>query len=86
MPNLEKQIKTAEKKLEVAREKLKKLFPGNSDSGIDHLMKYKDERENTKKAGTYQTVRDLESKIRFLKQKGGTRRRRRGKGTRKNEY
>jgi len=28
MPSLEKQIKTAEKKLEAAREKLKKLFPG----------------------------------------------------------
>ena len=78
MPSLEKQIKTAEKKLEVAKEKLKKLFPGQSDRDIKNLMVYKDEREDPKKASAYQTVKDLESKIRFLKQNGGTRRVKRG--------
>ena len=74
MPSLEKQIKTAEKKLEAAKEKLKKLFPGKSDRDIKNLMEFKDEREDPKKASAYQTVKDLESKIRFLKQNGGTRR------------
>ena len=78
MPSLEKQIKTAEKKLEVAKEKLKKLFPGKSDRDIKNLMVYKDEKEDPKKASAYQTVKDLESKIRFLKQNGGTRRVKRG--------
>jgi hypothetical protein len=78
MPSLEKQIKTAEKKLEVAKEKLKKLFPGQSDRDIKNLMVYKDEKEDPKKASAYQTVKDLESKIRFLKQNGGTRRVKRG--------
>jgi hypothetical protein len=78
MPSLEKQIKTAEKKLEAAKEKLKKLFPGKSDRDIKNLMVYKDEREDPKKASAYQTVKDLESRIRFLKQNGGTRRAKRG--------
>ena len=78
MPTLEKQIKTAEKKLEAAREKLRKLFPGKSDRDIKNLMVYKDEKEDTKKASAYQTVKDLESRIRFLKQNGGTRRSKRG--------
>jgi len=78
MPSLEKQIKTAEKKLEAAKEKLKKLFPGKSDRDIKPLMEFKDEREDPKKASAYQTVKDLESRIRFLKQNGGTRRARRG--------
>jgi hypothetical protein len=78
MPSLEKQIKTAEKKLEVAREKLKKLFPGKSDRDIKNLMDYKDEKEDPKKASANKTVKDLESKIRFLKQNGGTRRVKRG--------
>ena len=78
MAKLEKQIKTAEKKLEAAREKLKKLFPGKSDRDIKNLMEYKDEKEDTKKASANKTVKDLESKIRFLKQKGGTRRVKRG--------
>jgi hypothetical protein len=78
MAKLEKQIKTAEKKLEAAREKLKKLFPGQSDRDIKNLMVYKDEKEDPKKASAYQTVKDLESKIRFLKQNGGTRRVKRG--------
>ena len=88
MPTLEKQIKTAEKKLEAAREKLRKLFPGKSDRGIKNYMTYDDEKANTKKASAYQTVKDLESRIRFLKQNGGTRRRRRSNGTRrgKNGY
>jgi hypothetical protein len=84
MPSLEKQIKTAEKKLEAAKEKLKKLFPGKSDRDIKNLMEYKDEKEDTKKASANKTVKDLESKIRFLKQNGGTRRRRRSNGTRRN--
>jgi hypothetical protein len=83
MPSLEKQIKTAEKKLEAAREKLKKLFPGKSDRDIKNLMEYKDEKEDPKKASANKTVKDLESKIRFLKQNGGTRRRRRSNGTRR---
>jgi hypothetical protein len=37
-------------------------------------MAYKDEQSNTKKASAYQTVKGLESKISFLKQKAGTRR------------
>ena len=74
MPTLEKQIKTAEKKLEAAREKLRKLFPGKSDMSIKNLMVYDDEKADTKKASAYQTVKDLESRIRFLKQNGGTRR------------
>jgi len=78
MPSLEKQIKTAEKKLEAAKEKLKKLFPGKSDRDIKNLMVYKDEREDPKKASAYQTVKDLESRISYLKQKGGTRRAKRG--------
>ena len=78
MPSLEKQIKTAEKKLEAAKEKLKKLFPGKSDRDIKNLMVYKDEKEDPKKASAYQTVKDLESRIRFLKQNGGTRRAKRG--------
>ena len=78
MPSLEKQIKTAEKKLEAAKEKLKKLFPGKSDRDIKTLMEFKDEREDLKKASAYQTVKDLESIIRFLKQNGGTRRAKRG--------
>jgi hypothetical protein len=78
MPSLEKQIKTAEKKLEAAKEKLKKLFPGKSDRDIKNLMVYKDEKEDPKKASAYQTVKDLESKIRFLKQNGGTLRAKRG--------
>ena len=78
MPSLEKQIKTAEKKLEAAKEKLKKLFPGKSELAIKTLMKFKDEREDPKKASAYQTVKDLESKIRFLKQNGGTRRAKQG--------
>jgi len=78
MPSLEKQIKTAEKKLEAAKEKLKKLFPGKSDRDIKTLMEFKDEREDLKKASAYQTVKDLESRIRFLKQNGGTRRAKRG--------
>ena len=88
MPTLEKQIKTAEKKLESAREKLRKLFPGKSDMSIKNLMSYNDEKADTKKASAYQTVKDLESRIRFLKQNGGTRRRRRSNGTRrgKNGY
>ena len=88
MPTLEKQIKTAEKKLEAAREKLRKLFPGKSDRDIKNLMVYKDEKADTKKASAYKTVEGLESKIRFLKQNGGTRRRRRSNGTRrgKNGY
>ena len=88
MPTLEKQIKTAEKKLEAAREKLRKLFPGKSDRDIKNYMTYDDEKANTKKASAYQTVKDLESRIRFLKQNGGTRRRRRSNGTRrgKNGY
>jgi hypothetical protein len=85
MPSLEKQIKTAEKKLEAAREKLRKLFPGKSDISIKNLMVYKDEKEDTKKASAYQTVKDLESRIRFLKQNGGTRRSKRGtRKTRRN--
>jgi hypothetical protein len=83
MPSLEKQIKTVEKKLEVAREKLKKLFPGKSDRDIKNLMEYKDEKEDTKKASANKTVKDLESKIRFLKQNGGTRRARGSKKTRR---
>jgi hypothetical protein len=86
MSSLENQIKTAEKKLEAAKEKLKKLFPDNSYRDIKNLMVYKDEREDPKKASAYQTVKDLESRIRYLKQKGGTRRVRGGKGTRKNGY
>ena len=78
MPTLEKQIKTAEKKLEAAREKLRKLFPGKSDRDIKNYMTYDDEKANTKKASAYQTVKDLESRIRFLKQNGGTRRSKRG--------
>jgi len=78
MPTLEKQIKTAEKKLEAAREKLRKLFPGKSDMSIKNLMTYNDEKADTKKASAYQTVKDLESRIRFLKQNGGTRRSKRG--------
>ena len=78
MPSLEKQIKTAEKKLEVAKEKLKKLFPGKSDRDIKTLMEFKDEREDPKKASANKTVKDLESRIRFLKQNGGTRRVKRG--------
>lgn len=78
MPTLEKQIKTAEKKLEAAREKLRKLFPGKSDMSIKNLMSYNDEKADTKKASAYQTVKDLESRIRFLKQNGGTRRSKRG--------
>ena len=78
MPTLEKQIKTAEKKLEAAREKLRKLFPGKSDMSIKNLMVYDDEKADTKKASAYQTVKDLESRIRFLKQNGGTRRSKRG--------
>ena len=78
MPTLEKQIKTAEKKLETAREKLRKLFPGKSDMSIKNLMSYNDEKADTKKASAYQTVKDLESRIRFLKQNGGTRRSKRG--------
>jgi hypothetical protein len=78
MPSLEKQIKTAEKKLEAAKEKLKKLFPGQSDRDIKNLMVYKDEKEDPKKASAYQTVKDLESRIRFLKQNGGTRRAKQG--------
>ena len=74
MPTLKQQIKTAEKKLEAAREKLRKLFPGKSDRDIKNLMAYKDEQSNTKKASAYKTVEGLESKIRFLKQNGGTRR------------
>ena len=84
MPSLEKQIKTAEKKLEAAREKLKKLFPGKSDRDIKNLMEYKDEKEDPKKASANKTVKDLESKIRFLKQNGGTRRARGSKKTRRN--
>jgi len=83
MPTLEKQIKTAEKKLEAAREKLKKLFPGKSDRDIKNLRNDKDEIKDTKKASAYKTVEGLESKIRFLKQNGGTRRRRRSNGTRR---
>jgi hypothetical protein len=83
MPTLEKQIKTAEKKLEAAREKLRKLFPGKSDRDIKNYMTYDDEKADTKKASAYQTVKDLESRIRFLKQNGGTRRRRRSNGTRR---
>ena len=84
MPSLEKQIKTAEKKLEAAREKLRKLFPGKSDMSIKNYMTYDDEKADTKKASAYQTVKDLESRIRFLKQNGGTRRSKRGtKGTRR---
>lgn len=83
MPSLEKQIKTAEKKLEAAREKLKKLFPGKSDRDIKNLMEYKDEKEDPKKASANKTVKDLESKIRFLKQNGGTRRARGSKKTRR---
>ena len=78
MPTLEKQIKTQEKKLEAAREKLRKLFPGKSDMSIKNLMVYDDEKADTKKASAYQTVKDLESRIRFLKQNGGTRRSKRG--------
>ena len=78
MPTLEKQINTAEKKLEAAREKLRKLFPGKSDMSIKNLMVYDDEKADTKKASAYQTVKDLESRIRFLKQNGGTRRSKRG--------
>jgi len=78
MPTLEKQIKTAEKKLEAAREKLRKLFPGKSDMSIKNLMTYNDEKADTKKASAYQTFKDLESRIRFLKQNGGTRRSKRG--------
>ena len=78
MPTLEKQINTAEKKLEAAREKLRKLFPGKSDMSIKNLMTYNDEKADTKKASAYQTVKDLESRIRFLKQNGGTRRSKRG--------
>jgi transcription elongation GreA/GreB family factor len=83
MPSLEKQIKTAEKKLEAAREKLKKLFPGKSDRDIKNLMEFKDEREDPKKASANKTVKDLESRIRFLKQNGGTRRARGLKKTRR---
>jgi hypothetical protein len=83
MSSLENQIKTAEKKLEAAKEKLKKLFPGNSYRDIKNLMVYKDEREDPKKASAYQTVKDLESRIRFLKQNGGTRRVRGSKKTRR---
>jgi hypothetical protein len=83
MPSLEKQIKTAEKKLEAAREKLRKLFPGKSDRDIKNLMDYKDEKEDPKKASANKTVKDLESKIRFLKQNGGTRRARGSKKTRR---
>ena len=86
MPSLKQQIKTAEKKLEAARKKLKELFPGKSDRDIKNLRNDKDEIANTKKASAYQTVEDIESRIRFLKQNGGTRRRRRGRGTRKNGY
>lgn len=74
MPTLKQQIKTAEKNLEAAREKLRKLFPGKSDRDIKNLMAYKDEKADTKKASAYKTVEGLESKIRFLKQNGGTRR------------
>jgi hypothetical protein len=73
-PSLKQQIKTAEKNLEAARKKLKELFPGKSDRDIKNLMAYKDEQSNTKKASAYQTVKGLESKISFLKQKAGTRR------------
>jgi hypothetical protein len=37
-------------------------------------MEYKDEKEDPKKASANKTVKDLESRIRFLKQNGGTRR------------
>lgn len=85
MPTLEKQIKTQEKKLEAAREKLRKLFPGKSDRDIKNLRNDKDEIKDTKKASAYKTVENLESKIRFLKQNGGTRRSKRStKGTRRN--
>ena len=85
MPTLKKQIETQEKKLEAAREKLRKLFPGKSDRDIKNLMAYKDEKADTKKASAYKTVENLESKIRFLKQNGGTRRRLRSNGTRRSK-
>lgn len=78
MPTLKQQIKTAEKKLKTAKEELKKLFPGKSDRDIKNLRNDKDEIKDPKKASAYKIVEGLESKIRFLKQNGGTRRSKRG--------